>query len=104
MPTEFNRVILKFLVGSYSHFLKWVSPISALLQFFTFSLFVFHKNHLGNRANKQVETIDKTNSRSIMGRMFGAVSSSVKIGSSGVSYVLDSVQQRTNDAIQNALN
>lgn len=42
--------------------------------------------------------IDKSN-RGIMGRMFGAVSNSVKIGT----YMLDSVQQRTNDVLQNAL-
>lgn len=34
-----------------------------------------------------------------MGRMLGAVSNSVKIGT----YMLDSVQQRTNDVIHNAL-
>lgn len=34
-----------------------------------------------------------------MGRMLGAVTNSVKIGT----YVLDSVQQRTNDVIQSAL-
>lgn len=58
-------------------------------------LFLFNSGH---RANKIAVTIDKTN-RSIMGRMLGAVSNSVKIGS----YMLDSVQQRTNDVIHNAL-
>lgn len=53
----------------------------------------------GHRANQIIEPIDKTNNRSIMGRMLGAVSNSVKIGT----YVLDSVQQRTNDVIQSAL-
>lgn len=56
-------------------------------------------NFPGHRAIQKVEPIDKTNNRGIMGRMFGAVTSGVKIGT----YVLDSVQQRTNDVIQNAL-
>lgn len=54
---------------------------------------------LGHRASQKIEPIDKTNNRGIMGRMFGAVSNSVKIGT----YVLDSVQQRTTDVIQSAL-
>ncbi|XP_031638878.1 epoxide hydrolase 3-like [Contarinia nasturtii] len=70
-PSEFNRVVLKFLVG--------------------------------HRANQKIEPIDKTNNRGIMGRMLGAVSNGVKIGT----YVLDSVHsglsQRTNDVIQSAL-
>lgn len=53
----------------------------------------------GSRANQKVEEIEKVTNRGIMGRMFGAVSSSVKIGS----YVLDSVQQRTNDVLNSAL-
>lgn len=50
----------------------------------------------GHRANEKSETIEP---RGIMGRMLGAVSNGVKIGT----FVLDSVQQRTNDVIQNAL-
>lgn len=39
------------------------------------------------------------NNRGIMGRMFGAVTNGVKIGT----YVIDSVQQRTNDVLHSAL-
>lgn len=57
----------------------------------------------GHRANQIIEPIDKTNNRSIMGRMLGAVSSSVKIGTYMLDSTLNSVQQRTNDVIQSAL-
>lgn len=86
MPGEFNRVILKFLVGKC-----WRITIQ------TRSL-VSSTWIQGHRANKTLVPLDKTN-RGIMGRMLGAVSSSVKIGT----YMLDSVHQRTNDVIQNAL-
>lgn len=64
-----------------------------------FSIYI---RYLGHRASEKIESIDKMNNRGIMGRMLGAVSNGVKIGS----FVLDSVHgsvQRTNDVIQSAL-
>ncbi|XP_037915535.1 epoxide hydrolase 4-like [Hermetia illucens] len=54
---------------------------------------------VGRRANSEVRTHVEKNNKGLVGRMFGAVSSGVKIGSS----MLDSMQQRTNDVIANAL-
>lgn len=62
-------------------------------------IFFFHEFRSGHRANKKTEPIDKINNRGIMGRMLGAVTNGVKIGT----YVIDSVQQRTNDVLQSAL-
>lgn len=102
MPIEFNKVVLKFLVGMYYCntfiLIQILSEFKRSVVMFIVFLFLF-KHVAGHRANQKNETIDKTNNRGIMGRMLGAVSNSVKIGT----YVLDSVQQRTNDVIQSAL-
>lgn len=83
MPLEMNRVILKFLVGEI---FKLLRNFRNCINFFSFFLRL-----IGHRANPDIEAIDKSQARGIMGRMLGAVSNSYKIGS----YVLDSVQQRT---------
>lgn len=54
--------------------------------------------HAGHRVNQEAVPLDKTQ-RGLVGRMFGAVSSGVKIGG----FMLDSVHQRTNEVIQSAL-
>lgn len=96
MPIEFNRAVLKFLVGEFVENVWLVSVVLKLRTENIFSL-SYYSVFSGHRANQKVEPIDKTINQGIMGRMLGMlnVSNGYKIGT----YVLDSVQQRTNNAL-----
>ncbi|XP_055383635.1 epoxide hydrolase 4-like [Condylostylus longicornis] len=77
---EFNKILLNFLVGKRAQEQQYIDEMN--------------KMNTNNDGKNNIMT------KGIMGRMFGAVTStSVKIGSS----VIDSVHQKTNTVLNNAL-
>lgn len=67
-PLEFNRIILKFLVGEYS----WHS-----LLYFKINQRRILVVVLGSRASQTLEKTEKVNNKGLVGFMLGAVSNSV---------------------------
>lgn len=61
-------------------------------------MYMFSFIYIGKRAYITEPTIADKHNKGLMGRMFGAVSNSVKISS----LALESVQQKANEVFQNA--